>query len=103
MAKRSPLSPSLLFPVCIDPVTNIGWAILERDFGRFAPPQKANDFAIDQSQILQVQYDSRTLPLRRDHGLQLRKVFDAYSTDKREKNCSVFAPNDPEHDWVRAK
>jgi len=102
MPKRSPLSLSPLFLVCINPVTNIGWAILECDFGRFASPKKANHFAIDQRQILQVQYDSGTLPFRRNHGFQLRKVFVAYSTDKREDSFSVAAPNDPEHISVKA-
>jgi hypothetical protein len=64
--RASLLSPRLSFAASLNPVSNIGWAILECDSVRFALPQKVNDFAIDQSYILQVQYDSRNVPLQRD-------------------------------------
>jgi hypothetical protein len=62
-----------------------------------------NDFPINQSYILQVEYNPRGAPLRRDHRFQLREVFLAYSTDKREDYSPVCAPNDPEHAATNAK
>jgi hypothetical protein len=64
--RASRFSPRFAFSISINPVSDVGWAILECDFVRFALPEKVNDFAIDQSYILQVEYDSRDVPLRRD-------------------------------------
>src|ERR1700722_10233105 len=95
--RPSLLSPRYSFSASVNPVSNIGWAILESDPVCFALPEKMNDFAINQSYIPQVEHNSRDVPLRRDHRFQFGEVFVAYSTDKRENNFPVGAPHDLEH------
>jgi hypothetical protein len=90
-------SPGFSFSTSRNPVSNIGWAILEGYLVPFAPLEKVNGFAINQRHILQVQYYSGDFPLRRDQRLQFRQAFVAHSTDKRQNDMSVGAAKNLEH------
>ena len=86
----------------IDPATNVGWTILKRDLVLFALPEEVDDFAVDQSDVLQIQCDSRHVALGRDQGLQFRQTFDSHSTDEGQHHFRVRAPQNLEHETDRA-
>jgi hypothetical protein len=84
-------------PFSVEPLTDVRRTIPELDTTLLTAPQKADDFLIHQSQVLQVQNNAGSARFGAEQRLQLAEVSSFHSTAQAKDHLSVRGSGDLQH------